>query len=202
MTTIAYDGKTIAADSLCSQGQERVPQPVQKIHVRDTMAGPRIFAFSGAVSMERAVIEWVNAGGDPEKQPGPGQGCEYEMIVIDRDGARSYTQHSPYPFDIDAPYCVGSGNKYAIAALTLGHSASVAVEVATRLDLYSGGHTQVVDVAAALAPAKPDTPAVTPEPSISDAEVDARVAALLAVANGASRPSPVPPMVHENIRAA
>jgi len=204
MTTIATDGKTIAADSLQCKNDSRSPRHARKIHVgRNEKGMPAVFALTGAGCMCEPLIEWIGRGAAPSDYPDARNLdiTSWDFMVIDEDGIRSYVSQNPYPNRHGYPFSLGTGREFALGAMMAGASPEQAVGIAIQIDIHSGGNVDVIDIAAVFAPAKADTPAVTPEPSISDAEVDARVAALLAVANGASRPT-VPPMVHENIRAA
>lgn len=197
MTTVVFGKHAVATDSRRCRGTEIVDDATRKVCVVDDRY---IIALSGTYSYLEPATQWFRCGANPDTAPKATSDTGWFLYVYDGKKLVRYAWDLPYGEEMPLPLSFGSGDNYARAAMMAGADERRAVEIACQLDVYSGGPIEVIRYADVFAPAKPDTPAVSPEPSISDAEVDARVAALLAVANGASRP--VPPMVHENIRAA
>lgn len=151
MTTIATDGRTIAADGLACIGNEIVQWDCPKIVVREG----RIYALTGSDALGRAAIEWHIAGADPSKLPVAGRDATWSLIVIDGPlpirTATRYTEAMPYPDLFPLPQAFGSGCEYAMGALLAGASPRESVEIAAKLNCHTGGAIQVVDIAEALA---------------------------------------------------
>jgi hypothetical protein len=153
MTTIATDGRTIAADGLRCIGNERISLSTKKIRVVEG----RIFAISGDFAVFGPAIEWYLAGADPKRVPSGEAGHDggYGLYVIERDGRfYRYSDKFPYPDDIPYPATFGSGANYAMAALKCGKAPQEAVALAAELDVYTGGEIQVIDIATAVSQAE------------------------------------------------
>ena len=92
--------------------------------------------------------EWFKSGAEPSKFPESGRKDEATLIVVRRDGVLTYCS-GPYPMKIESEKCAfGSGRDYAEAAMFLGHSAVVAVEVACNLDNGCGNGINVLHLEA------------------------------------------------------
>lgn len=144
MTTIAYDGRTVAADSMGVSGAYRVPGAYQKIR----RVGERVYGLAGYPGWFDAWIRWYEDGADPKSAPH----CNIEsdntgsFIVFERGRAFVFTSHVPYPSEIFAPDAWGSGCDFAIGAMKAGADARRAVEVAIDCDPHTGGEVQVIDL--------------------------------------------------------
>lgn len=151
MTTIAYDGKTIAADGLSVSGTERRSSAARKV----ISAHGRIYAFTGLFALFPILVEWHAAGADPSETPEVRDEGGWTLIVIESVGpVKMYTRSVPYPEAIDADkFAVGSGQDYALGALHAGLSAKDAVEIAAKIDTNTGGEIIVLDIHETLAPA-------------------------------------------------
>lgn len=145
MTTIATDGRTIAADGLRVIGSERICLDEKKIRVRHG----RIFAFTGDYAAFEPAIEWYvqkchHAGEEPKG--------DWSLIVIETDGTLSkYSSKLPYPEPMPYPATFGADCDYAMAAMHCGKTPREAIELAIKLGVWTGGEIQVVDIAEALA---------------------------------------------------
>lgn len=134
MTTIAYDGKTLAADSLacCSF---KVQQPFNKIH--DT--GSHLVALAGNYSVSLEWVEWFKSGFEGEKDFKDGlQGA----FVVDKSTGflTVYPQEGKYPSEQPSNYpnAIGSGEQFAMGAMLAGATAIEAIKIAQRLDKGTG----------------------------------------------------------------
>lgn len=150
MTTIATDGVTIAADGLRCSGDEPLSYAERKLVVDSGV----IYAFMGDFAAMPAAIAWHKAGADPREAPrhwdGPDGG--WTLIVIERGPKCTlYRSRLPYPDPHPFPQAFGSGCNFAMGALLAGASPRNAIEVASRLNVYTGGEIQVVNIAEALA---------------------------------------------------
>lgn len=133
MTTVACDGRMMAGDGMvtddnivCSLDTEKV------VRLRDG----RIAGFCGDAFSYRLFAEWLDNGceGDPPKSI-DGLGC----IVLSPDGTlTSYDEHGRTFVEHDK-WAIGSGQRFALAAMDLGKSAGEAVVYACTRDVFSGG---------------------------------------------------------------
>jgi hypothetical protein len=143
MTVIAWDGRTVAADSLKCYGSSRAMAPVQKLRVRNGI----VFAMTGSGPLFDPMIEWYLKGADPKAVPECGD--EHKgtaLIVFKPDGAAFYKPSMPYPDEVSAPDAWGAGADFAIGAMEVGADAKTAVEAAIRREAYTGGPVQVIDL--------------------------------------------------------
>lgn len=138
MTTIAYKNGVLAADSRAYSGQRMPIGEKDKIHrLRDGS----IFGVSTAsVGGDALVRAWIEDGCRPadKDQPIPG---DFVLILVKPNGELFYAKDNlSLTGPLDAPYiAVGTGAEYAMGAMEMGADACTAVEVATRLDPFSGG---------------------------------------------------------------
>ena len=146
MTTIAYDGITIAGDGRGITGETITYRKAKKIVVRRGI----IYAFSGTWCLQQPVIEWCESGCDPEKIPKLPD-SHWSLLVIDQAGCKKLsTEMAHYSEWCELPVAIGSGRPEAMAAMMAGACSRRAVEIAGQLDGGTGGEIQVVDVAEAL----------------------------------------------------
>lgn len=129
MTTIAFDGKTLASDSLVTC-DGMICGDVTKIHRID---GGYI-GCAGDLSDIASVVYWLQGTSDKPKDV-----SVFSAIIVLDDGRAFEMDERMVRFQCAIPNAVGSGAKYALTAMKLGKSASEAVEVAISMDIYSGG---------------------------------------------------------------
>lgn len=141
MTTIAFDGRSIAADRMCSIGNTPVRSPHPKIRRLVYKNLPAVMGTSGSVEYGHALVDWLQAGAHAGKEP-----------ELSNDGDSNYctvllaTKESVYLFSNSCvgvplgaiPWAAGSGADYALGAMAAGASAKRAVEIAITLDVNSG----------------------------------------------------------------
>lgn len=133
MTTIAFDGVTIAADSLQTFGCQRAPGTFAKLRWHNGV----LFAVTGASGAFTALVQWYFAGAAPEKAPKV-DGATWTLIVINGGDASVYTSTVPYAEPLSAPFAYGSGADFALGAMAVGATAAEAVAAAVKLDVWSG----------------------------------------------------------------
>lgn len=143
MTTIAYDGRFVAADSL--QGSSDYDSPVSAVKL--VQKGNAVYAICGYFAWFDAWITWHINGADPMNTPV----CKYDrtdtaFIVFQGGACVSYSMELPYPDEAFPGEAFGSGRKYAMGAMAMGANATEAVKIAIKLDPGSGGAVQVVDL--------------------------------------------------------
>lgn len=134
MTTIAWDGKTLAADRQSTYGNVKV----ESRKIRD--CGPFVFALAGEKDNIETIAGWIAqatpaAGRAPLKEGGM-----HGIAVRKEDGAAfSLEGERATMIRVYAgKFAAGSGFEFALAAMTLGKTAVQAVVFASRFDMYSG----------------------------------------------------------------
>lgn len=152
MTTIAWDGKTLAADSqatlsdlVCSLHEQKIYTPGDG--VTWTVADTPVVAIGCA----------GDCGAEFELQDKLAEGLAYAtefppasnfcvIAVIGRGrvyviGKNKEDARASISLQCE-PYAIGSGGVVALTAMKCGKSAVEAVDVAIDLDIYSGGGVQ------------------------------------------------------------
>lgn len=141
MTTLAFDGKSICADTLVTSGSGRVGYQ-RKLY--KTPVG--ILAYCGELTPCRMVLDWAMKGLKKKHKPNlAGFDADFEVLVVSKKGVL-VIDPMLYPYPANAPYTAGSGAEYAMAALHMGKTAREAVALACRLDAYSGGEIHEIFV--------------------------------------------------------
>lgn len=127
MTVIAWDGKTLAVDRRCSQGEMHMT--VRKVHKHKGKA----ICVTGDPDYGEQLVDWYKQGAIREEWPQKGDSTYTELIVF--DGRSVLTYASPSPIKIrDKKFAAGSGRAYALAAMELGKTAKEAVKLACKFD--------------------------------------------------------------------
>lgn len=129
MTTIATDGKTIAADSRTTGmwiGQ----------HEKIFGIGDSLFGVAGAMSRAMKVVDWLAAGCPAESRPE----TEDDFAILQLSGKGIWIWDSTLrPVQMGTPYAaIGSGAPFALGAMLAGKSPRQAVEIAAKLDECTG----------------------------------------------------------------
>lgn len=135
MTTIAWDGKTLAADKMGTNSGYGFT--VTKIFRHK---GELLF-FSGDMDAGLVMMEWYKAGANASEWPAlqSDKDAWSGFHVIRHDGGLWKYERGHVPFWIeDKMYACGSGRDYALGAMACGKTAEQAVEIACRFDVCSG----------------------------------------------------------------
>jgi hypothetical protein len=131
MTTIAWDGKTLAADKQCSDGNHKFA--VTKIK----RVNGELLGFSGGLYRCKEMLAWYCGERKPEDFP-KGESDDFSELMVIRDG-KIFLYGSKYPIEVeDNRFAVGSGSPYALAAMECGLSAEDAVQTAIKFDPSTG----------------------------------------------------------------
>ena len=141
MTTIAWDGKRIAADRMCSIGNAPVRSPYPKIRRLVYKNLPAVMGTSGSVEYGHALMDWLQAGAHAGKEPELSNDVDsnYCMVLLaTKDGVYLFSNSCVgVPLGV-IPWAAGSGADYALGAMAAGACAKRAVEIAITLDVNSG----------------------------------------------------------------
>ncbi len=135
MTTVAWDGKTLAADKQATNNGYGVK--VTKIWKLNTGV---IMAASGDLTLALELRYWLESGGDPSKFPPKQRTADFTACMLAYPDGKLYKlEDGPIPFEVEsAVHAMGSGRDFALAAMYLGKSAVEAIEVASALDHGTG----------------------------------------------------------------
>ena len=131
MTTIAWDGKTLAADRLSVGGNTRFGEITKIVKSPSgVLAGG-----AGNLTTTAGFIRWVKDGMKGKKPPLSGS----TILMIYPDGSVEIHDENGYS-PVEAEYAaIGSGEDYALAVMALGHTAKEAVGAAIKVSVVSGG---------------------------------------------------------------
>lgn len=141
MTTIVYRDGVLAADSRAYAGNRSPIGYKTKIRAVVVDEVPYLVGVSTpAPGFGEAVLNWFEAGHDFRDSPPMPEGG-FTLIAIDAAGQGYYANDTFYlSGPLAAPFwAIGSGEEYAIGALTAGESALGAVQVAKRYDQWTDG---------------------------------------------------------------
>jgi ATP-dependent protease HslVU (ClpYQ) peptidase subunit len=140
MTTIAWDGCTLAADKQATNcGLRRTVKKIARI-----TKGPYegyLAGFSGLIYLWLELQAWLESGADPKSFPEKQTGTDTSthVLLISPKGKVYVLEEGPYPSPFeDIIFACGSGRDFALGAMAAGTSAREAVEIASRFDCSSG----------------------------------------------------------------
>ncbi|AXE31624.1 hypothetical protein DK842_18000 [Chromobacterium phragmitis] len=136
MTTIAFDGKTMAADGRSTADNIIITDEAVKLHRIETnrwSQRPAIVGISGEATAGSAVLSWLRGEGHPDASR------DWCALIWDGETARTVTADCLTPEIWPGPIAIGSGKLPALAAMRAGVDAPRAVEVAITMDVHSGG---------------------------------------------------------------
>lgn len=137
MTTIAYDGKTMCADTLMTCNGTRIGYVSKMERVPDGVVG-----YAGTVSDCQLVIEWMRGGMKKKDRPELSSTADVGIIYVKNTGEVFLVDEGLMPYPTCVPCAEGSGADFALAAMHLGKTSKQAVKLAIKLDCYSGGAIQ------------------------------------------------------------
>jgi hypothetical protein len=142
MTTIAWDGRTVAADSQVAAGGVVVGSAQKLRHVGDT-----VYSLTGSGCLFDPMIKWAEAGLTPEAKPvAEGDAAETTLLIFRGGRAWMVKPVLPYLEELFAPDAWGAGAEIAIGALDHGASAEQAVQIAIKRSIHTGGAVQTIDL--------------------------------------------------------
>lgn len=142
MTTIAWDGRTLAADRQATAGS--AVYMVNKLHRH----GPWLLAYVGDSDAGEEVLAWFRAGAKPDDFPERQRQDDRfaPLLAIQRGEIRIY-ERTPHPIRYSPQkFAMGSGRDFALAAMHCGKSAAEAVEVASMFDPGTGFGVDAMEI--------------------------------------------------------
>ena len=141
MTTIAYDGKTLAADR--QMGGWMNVGKIFKLKDGSYAAGA-----GNNFDAIRRIVAWLIAGSKQDARPEIREQDAPDLLIVDKHGVCNWMTW-PYhegPVITEPFFAVGSGSEYALGAMASGMSARRAIEIACRFDAHSGKGIDAVRV--------------------------------------------------------
>lgn len=135
MTTIAFDGRTMAAD------KRSVYDGCIHIVTKIFRAGDCLVGGSGEFAFILAMVEWARLGRDPAQFPASQRDKNdwQPTMVVEPNGRILLYERTPHPIQWERRFgAIGSGKQYAMAAMLLGYTAREAIDVAAQLDPGTG----------------------------------------------------------------
>lgn len=134
MTTVAWDGITLAADRQMSLFRGSTT----KIH---RLVDGRLYGACGQLQDAVAVKEWLEKGGEKPKVTD-----NFHAIIVDQSMCYSM-EDKLVLLPRDRPmFAVGSGRDFAMAAMLLGKTAAEAILIAHQLDTDTGPQVDELQV--------------------------------------------------------
>jgi len=135
LTVIAWDGKTLAVDSLGVYSD----RPIDIKKSMKTESG-EILSGSGSAETVLVLFDWyIETGADPEKYPEIEKQDLSNLVVVSEAEIRVYYGKFPIVLDRNKNHAWGSGTDLALAAMHCGRNAIEACQVACELSVYCGG---------------------------------------------------------------
>jgi len=140
MTTIAWDGKTLASDSCSWSGGVR--RKVKKCFVVEREGRKILVAFSGSGSYCTQVLKWMTGESD---RPNPSDYFDKENIsgqcaVVIDDELKVWALGNDlvYMEMCEEKFAYGAGQDIAWGALEAGASSIMAIEISIKRSDYAG----------------------------------------------------------------
>lgn len=155
MTTIAFDGRYLAADGRSTFGNMINGKRAQKIF------GPfpvhycgeshqAALAIAGSYESGHRLRDYlVNACEISEEQadrPQFDDDAGFEAVLYVQNVGTFTIERNLVPLPAEVPITLGSGSQFALGALAAGKTPLEAVKVAAELDCFTGGEFRVFDV--------------------------------------------------------
>lgn len=143
MTTIAWDGKTLAGDRLAVwAGLEMRCRKVYRVVAPNRRVA--LVGYTGSVAFVNAHLHWLYSG---ERPTFSGPDLKWSVLML-AEGGGMWIRHDNVDYWDQITgrrtFAVGSGADFALAAMELGKDAVAAVRVAAKLDHGTGGGVDVV----------------------------------------------------------
>lgn len=144
MTTIAFDGRTLAADSRATEGDESAKSRCVKMwRLRSRVApvqGDVLLAMSGDEFAALLFKDWLEEGGEPKLVArGVRDDEDFDVLVVHKSGLYNANHLCRLERSAEEQWAHGTGRQAALAAMRCGKSAVDAVRIASGIDPYTGG---------------------------------------------------------------
>jgi len=132
MTTVAYDGRTLAADRMLTEGSVKEPAAARKVW----RCGDKLLSGAGEYAAMVRAAEALRTGRPLSSVRNLG-GTDF--IVVDKTGKAHVYEGATLLYSTRRPTALGAGRLAALAAMMAGADAAKAVRIAARLVTDTGG---------------------------------------------------------------
>ena len=140
MTTIAWDGKTLAADKRATvNGMAHTTKKLIRIK-NGPMAGA-ICGWSNSIAVAMEMIHWLESGADIKEFPAAQRTDEWSPVILITYSQQVFVyEKGPFPIErsFSDAMALGSGREFAMGAMAFGATSQEAIAIATKLDVYTG----------------------------------------------------------------
>lgn len=155
MTTIAFDGRYLAADGRACLATTITGKRVQKIwEFEAVLRGEKtrvVYAGAGRFETIMLIKEWLSTGHDPFDAFNPEaivpevDSGDFEAFFITKDGRMFQVEGSLLPFEVESPMTLGSGGLPALGAMSAGKNSVESIYLAMEVDAGTGGQVRAFD---------------------------------------------------------
>lgn len=137
MTTIAWDGTTLAADRASWSGNSKYR--VRKVHKVVAADGQKfLVAFAGDQAFANLVLRWMRGGPHPGAYPNSDEVTIGVVIDEKHRVWRLDSQKLSYSQILERIHASGGGQDFAIGALEAGATAEQAIRIAIKRSDMAG----------------------------------------------------------------
>jgi len=139
MTTIAWDGETLAADRCSWNGYAR--SRCRKVfRVRAPGGAVFLVAFAGSAQFANAILGWMRGEGEAPKHDAFGVASTDAVAVVVDQRRRVFLMGAQLTYEPkrERIFAFGGGHEFAWGALEAGASARRAVLIAAKRSDYAG----------------------------------------------------------------
>jgi hypothetical protein len=156
MTTVAWDGNTLAADTLYVAGTRKLGGDYEKILLPEdtpwTVNGKPILAvgFSGSIATIPCIKKVLEADAVPGVDPACGDYSFTILLVTDKKEVYYWNYGSTAKgevinelFAVEGNHAIGSGGIYGLGVMAIKGDAINAVKAGIKIDVNSGGYIDV-----------------------------------------------------------
>lgn len=141
MTTIICDGKSMGCDGQISSGDTIVETTCQKVF---RLPDGSIVGFAGNTYNWQPVLQYFRSTAKNKKWPKI-EGHQ-DTLVLKPDGTIIMYDHEGRQFQRTSPVCLGSGSKFALAAMDLTNDIKTSIQAAIKRDAFSSGSITILSL--------------------------------------------------------
>lgn len=135
MTTIVCTRAEMASDSQLSGDYRASAKKLWKI-------GGNVVGVAGAYAPCMSFLRWLK--GEQEEEPDMDS---VDAMVLTKDGRILHYNGSVEPFEVEDEFsAIGSGAQAAMAAMHMGADVARAIEIASAVDVGTGGKVQLMKI--------------------------------------------------------
>ena len=134
MSVIAWDGKSIVADKMMTEGDFH--SVATKLYKLDHGV---IVGFAGDLAQGLMLMDWYTGGQKKDDFPKFQATDEWTRLIVVKEKRLFIYDKLPVPIPIrDEYHAFGCGRDYAIGAMAMGATAREAVEITCKHSVYCG----------------------------------------------------------------